>query len=141
VSRENVELVRRFARSWAERDLDAAMDCVHDEIEVDWSDSIGPFPGTYKGRGEVRRFWNQIMEAWDEFRPELVEVLESGPERLITVDRVRARGRQSGVAIESRSAMVWTVKEGRILRMKMFQTKDAALEAVGAADRADGGRT
>jgi ketosteroid isomerase-like protein len=135
VSQEHEHLLQRFAQSWADRDLEAAMDCVDEEIEVDWSDSIGPVAGTYKGRGEVGRFWNQILEAWEEFRPEIREVVESGPDRLITLDTVHARGMQSGIAVESHSAMVWTFRDGRILRMQMFQTKDEALEAVGIADQ------
>ena|SRR5690242_641097 len=134
MSQENVEVVRRFARTWANRDFEAAMDCVHDEIEIDWTNSIGPFIGTYKGHAEVRGLWNQIMEAWDEFRPEIVEVVESGPERLVTLDRVQARGVQSGIAIESTSATLWTVTEGRIAQMKMFQTKREALKAVGLSE-------
>ena len=131
MSQENVELVRRFEKSWARRDLDAALECVHDDLEFDWSDSMGPFVGTYKGRDGLTRFWTDMLEAWQDFSPEIEEIFDCGPDRLITLDVVRARGKGSGIDMEARGAMLWTVQEGKIVRVKMFQTKDEALEAAG----------
>jgi ketosteroid isomerase-like protein len=130
MSRENVELVRRFEESWTRRDLDAALDCVDGEFVFDWSDSMSPFKGTYKGHDGLARFWTDMLDAWEHFSPEMEEVIDLGPERLITVDVVRARGKESGIDMAARGAMLWSVREGKILRGKMFQTKDEALEAV-----------
>jgi ketosteroid isomerase-like protein len=129
-----VELVRRFEKSWASRDLDAALDCVHDDLEFDWSDSMGPFVGTYRGRDGLTRFWTEMLEAWEHFSPEIQEVFDCGPQRLITLDVVRARGKGSGIDMEARGAMLWTVREGKIVRVKMFQSKEEALEAVGLSE-------
>ena len=131
---DNVALVRRFEESWAKRNLDAALDCVHDELEFDWSDSMGPFVGTYRGRDGLTRFWTEMQEAWERFSPEMVEVFECGPDRLITLDVVRARGKGSGIDMEARGAMLWTVQNGKIVRVKMFQTKEDALQAVGLSE-------
>jgi ketosteroid isomerase-like protein len=134
MSRENVALVRRFEKSWARQDLDGALECVHDELEFDWSDSMGPFVGTYTGHDGLTRFWTDMLDAWEQFSPEMVEVFECGPERLITLDVVRARGKGSGIDMEARGAMLWTVREGKIVGAKMFQTKAEALEAVGLSE-------
>jgi ketosteroid isomerase-like protein len=131
MSQENVALVRRFEKSWARRDLAAALECVHDELEFDWSDSMGPFVGTYTGHDGLTRFWTDMLEAWEKFSPEIVEVFQCGPERLITLEVVRARGKGSGIDMEARGAMLWIVQAGKIVRVKMFQTKEEALEAVG----------
>jgi ketosteroid isomerase-like protein len=37
-------------------------------------------------------------------------------------------------AMEARGAMLWTTREGKIVRGKMFQTKDEALEAAGLSE-------
>ncbi len=132
--RENVELVQRFEASWAKRDLDAALECVSAEMEFDWSASISPFKGTYMGHDGLARFWTEMLDAFDRFSPEMEEVIECGPEELITVDLVRGRGKGSGIEIEARGAMLWTVREGRIVRGKMFQTKEEAIEAVGLSE-------
>jgi ketosteroid isomerase-like protein len=130
MSQENVEIVRRFEDSWSRQDLDAALECVDSEMEFDWSDSMGPFRGTYKGHDGLAEFWTQMLEAWERFSPEMVEAIECGPEELITVDVVRAEGKGSGIATEARGAMHWTLRDGKIVRAKMFQTKEEALEAV-----------
>jgi ketosteroid isomerase-like protein len=134
MSQENVEIVRRFENSWARRDLDAALECIDDEFEFDWSESRGPFVGTYKGHQGLARFWTDLLEAWEQFSPEMAEVVECGPETLITIDVVRARGRGSGIDMEAQGAMLWNVREGKIVRVKMFQTKTEALEAVGMSE-------
>ena len=130
MSQENVALVRRFEKSWASGDLDAALECVHDELVFDWSDSMSPFVGIYTGHDGLTRFWSDMRDAWERFSPEMEEVIDCGPEKLITLDVVRARGKGSGIDMEARGAMLWTVQEGKIVRVKMFQTKDEALEAV-----------
>jgi ketosteroid isomerase-like protein len=133
-----VELVRRFNRSWSERDLAGALECAHAELEFDWSDSLGPLKGIYMGHEGLRRFWSELWEAWDEFRPELEEVIEWGEERLVSVNLIRARGKGSGIAIEARGAIVWTVRDRKLFKGKMFQNKEEALEAVGpGAEAAD----
>jgi ketosteroid isomerase-like protein len=131
MSEENVEIVRRFEECWSRQDLDAALQCVHSEMEFDWSDSMGPFRGTYKGHEGLAEFWTQMLEAWERFSPEMEEAIECGAEHLITVDVVRAEGKGSGIAIEARGAMHWTVRDGKIVRAKMFQTREEALEALG----------
>ena len=135
MSQENVTLVRRFEDSWASRDLDAALECVDREFEFDWSDSMGPFKGTYKGHDGLARFWTDMLDAWEHFSPEMVEVIDFGPDGLITVDLVRARGKGSGIDMEARGAMLWTVQGGKIVRVKMFQTKEEAFRAVDRGDR------
>jgi ketosteroid isomerase-like protein len=135
MSQENVELIRRFEDSWARRDLEAALECVHTDMEFDWSASMGPFKGTYKGHDGLARFWTEMLDVFERFSPEMVEVIECGPEELITVDVVRARGKGSGIEMQARGAMLWTMREGKIVRGQMFQTKEEAIEAVGLSEQ------
>ena len=134
MSSQNAALIRRFEQCWARRDLDAALECTHPEMEFDWSDSTGPFRGTYRGHEQLVRFWTEMWDAWDEFGPHSEDLIECGPERVVAVTVVRARGKGSGIEIEARAAMLWTVREGKILRGKLFQTKEEALEAALRSD-------
>ena len=134
MSQDNVALVQRFEDSWTRRDLDAALECVHTDFEFDWSESIGPFVGTYRGHDGLARFWTDLLEAWEHFSPTTVEVIECGADGLITLDVVRARGKGSGIDMEARGAMLWTMQGGKIVRVKMFQTKQEAFEAAGLSE-------
>ncbi len=130
MSQQNFALVRRFEDAFTRRDLDAALSCVHADFEFDWSNSMGPFVGTYRGHEGLRRFWSELLEVWEEFSPQAEEHVECSNDTLITLDVVRGRGKGSGIDMEAHGAMLWTLREGKISRVKMFQTRDDALEAV-----------
>jgi ketosteroid isomerase-like protein len=128
----NEEVVRRFLNeAWGRRDMDAALACAHPEIEIDWSNSMAPFGGTYTGYDGLVRFWTSLWEAWEQFRPVIEEVIELGHDRFITVNLIRARGKGSGIEVESRGAALWTMRDTKIAAVKLFQGKDEALQALG----------
>jgi ketosteroid isomerase-like protein len=136
MSQENIAIVRRFEDSFARRDLDRALECVDTDFEFDWSESMGPFVGIYRGHDGLTRFWTELLEAWEFFEPRTIEVIDCGSDDvLITLDLVRARGKGSGIEMEARGAMFWTLREGKIVRVKMFQTRAEALEAAGLTDQ------
>ena len=45
--------------------------------------------------------------------------------------RLTARGKQTGIPVEQRSAQVWTIREGRAPRAQTFPELSEALEAAG----------
>jgi ketosteroid isomerase-like protein len=128
-SSENVELIRRFYDGWSRGDMDAVSECVNDEMEFDWLNAMGPFKGTYHGREGLVRIWRDMSDAWDQFTPEIEEVIESGRERLVVVSVVRARGKGSGIEVEARGGILFTIRDGKILNGKFFQTQAEALAA------------
>ncbi len=126
---EIVALVQRFSECWTARDLGGALECTHLEIELDWSASIGPLNGTYRGREGVTRFWTEMLETWDYFQVHVEETVDCGPDSIVTANLVRARGTGSGIDVEARGAMLWEVREGKILLGRLFQSTEAALAA------------
>jgi ketosteroid isomerase-like protein len=102
---------------------------MHADCEVDWSESRGTQRGVYRGLTEVRRFSEEWLDLFDE--------IDIGPQRFIEAggsvvvpNRLRVRGRE-GVTAETTSALVFTLSEGKIARLRMYQDEDRALEAVG----------
>jgi len=140
MSQENEALVRRFEDSWAGGDLGAAQACVSADFEFDWTNSIGPFVGVYEGHDGLARFWKELQETWDDFAPYALETIECGPDQLITVNLVSGRGKGSGIPVQAQGVMLWTIRSGQIAKVKLFQTKADALEAVGLPARETEGR-
>jgi ketosteroid isomerase-like protein len=130
MSQENVEVVRRLYRALSRQDIEAALDECHDDMEHDWSRSVGPFKGIYRGREEIRAMWMGFREAVEEAAFELQEVIDAEPQ-VIAMVAVRIRGRGSGVEAVGRGAHVWTVYDGKASGFSLFQDKAEALEAVG----------
>jgi ketosteroid isomerase-like protein len=131
MSPRKVEVVRRFLDfALQRRDIDAAMALTHPDAEFDWSNSLAPYRGVYRGHAEVVQYWQGWLDAWEEWRTEIKEAIEVDSETIVVVTRVNARGRGSGVAVEAGGAGIWRVRDGRVAYAKLFQTKDEALASV-----------
>jgi len=128
-AQRDVELVRRFNESWSDGDLAAVLDCAHPEMQFDWSESIGPFRGIYRGHDGLRRYWDDVKDAWDRFSPEIDDLIDCGAGRIVAVTTVRGRARASGIEVEARGVMLWVVRDGVIASGKLFQNADDALAA------------
>ena len=48
--------------------------------------------------------------------------------RVIVVYHLRMRGSRSGIDIDATSAQLWTIKDGKGRRIKLYQSKSDALE-------------
>ena len=131
MSQENVEIVRRWSDTWSRQDVVGLSACFDDEIEVDFSNAQGPFRGIYRGPDEVIRFCRSLWEAWDEITIAPEELIECGGERLVTATALHAKGLASGINIEAHVAHVWTFRQDKVSRCKLFQTVAEALESVG----------
>jgi ketosteroid isomerase-like protein len=131
MSQENVEIVRGAFDSVNRGDIDGALENAADDFEVDWSNSIGPAKGIYSGKEQVREYWASFVEAFDELRWDLEEIIEADDSRLIAVHHVRMRGRGSEVPVDAVSAQLWTISDGKARSLKLFQSKAEALDAVG----------
>jgi ketosteroid isomerase-like protein len=134
MSQENVEIVRRLLDAVDRRDTAAVLARYHPEVEMDFSRS--PFAdftgqGHYHGLGEVRSAFRDWYDAWENVGIEVNELVDAG-EQVISVFTYRGRGRVSQVDVEwKRMAGVWTIREGKIVRVVWLRTRDDALEAVG----------
>jgi ketosteroid isomerase-like protein len=116
---------------WRERDIDAALALLHPDADIDFSDSRAPYRGHYRGHVEIRKLFHAMADAWDRFYPEFTETIEVDPQTVLVVTLVRARGKGSGIPVEARGAGIWSVRDGKIIRGKLFQSKAEAMEAIG----------
>ena len=131
MSQENVEIVRRVFESINRRDVDGALENAADDFEVDWSNSLSPDKGIYRGKDQVRELWATFVEAFDELQWDAEEIIEVDESRVIAVNHVRMRGRGSGVEVDATGVQLWTISGGKAQSVKLYQSKDEALEAVG----------
>ena len=131
MSQENVEIVRRVFEAVSRRDIDAALASAADEFVIDWSNSIGPAKGVYRGKERVREFSTAFLEAFEYVHWHPEEIVDVDESRVIIVNHARVRGRGSGVEVNAVGAQLWTICEGKARSMKLYQSKADALEAAG----------
>jgi ketosteroid isomerase-like protein len=134
MSRENVGVVRRTIDFFNDGDIDRALAEASDDLEMDWSNSIGPLRGVYRGRQEVRKVWEAFLDAWETVQWEPQEIIDVDHSRVIVVNRVQMRGRGSGVDVDATGVQLWTIAAGEAQRIKLYQSKVEALEAAGLSE-------
>jgi uncharacterized protein len=126
VSRSNVELARRAFRAFEQRDMNAIEDLCTPDVEFDWSRRLLD-PTVIRGYEGIRRFFEEVDGIFDEIVFEEEEILDLGDEVLV-VNTGRFRGRSSGVDVTARGAIVWTIRDAKLVRFRFYQTKEDALD-------------
>jgi len=112
MSQDNVTLVRSvYALGLEQAVVDRAFAGYLDEgFEVR---PPGAYPDgeIFRGREGVRRWLATIDEVWGEWRFEPERFIDAG-DRIVALVRVVARGGSSGVALDRKTAHVWTSEMG-----------------------------
>jgi ketosteroid isomerase-like protein len=121
VSRENVEIVSRFLLV----DIDEAL--TYADAGIVWN-PIEESPT--QGHDEVRASLARWKGEWDDYQLAAEEFVDRGDRVVVTV-RLGGRGRGSGVEIGARFYDVYTLRDGKIVRMDQFAERSEAFEAVG----------
>ena len=132
-----MEIVRRVYEAAARRDSDAVLALYHPEVEwVPGGDHpLGGMIGEARGSEGLRRWMREWHQMWEEYEDTLEELIAAEGEKVVSVSTMRGRGRGSGVSVESTSnAGVWTIRDGRIIRVEWFGTREQALEAAGLSE-------
>ena len=128
MSRENVEIARReyeaFNRTGAPSPEAYAP-------EFEFHDLEGA-PNPVRGGFEEWRQWSHdVHEAFGDFVLEPQELLDYG-DHVVAVVSLRGRGSSSGVDLEQIQlplAVLWTLRDGRIVRGRLFRTRAEAIAA------------
>jgi ketosteroid isomerase-like protein len=104
---------------------------------VEWHPAVGVgLAGeatVLRGREEVRKWFQDLFEAFDDLRFELSESRDLGDE-LLAFGRVHAHGTQSGVEIDSPLAWLVRAKNGKAIWVQSYLDPKEALEAAGLSE-------
>jgi ketosteroid isomerase-like protein len=78
-------------------------------------------------------FWRQLYEAWESYEHDCHELIDAGDD-VVSIVTDRGRGRASGAEVEISAYGVWTIRDGKIVRVVWYPTCDEALEAAGLSE-------
>jgi uncharacterized protein len=130
MSRENVDRVRRGFEAFSSGGVEALLELVDPDFETTTPPELTVEPATYRGHDGLRRYFDSFYEIMEEIRFEPEEFIDAGDRVVVPVCLI-ARGRGTGIEAEQRLVFVWTVREGKMLRLDSYATKAEALAAVG----------
>src|SRR3989442_11234865 len=129
--RENAEIVRAAVDALNRRDFGAFLNSWAPKGQLDWSHAVGPINGVF-GFDEIRSFWDELFDPWESIRFELDELIDVG-ERVVAKHTTYLRER-GGIEVQARVTQVWTIRDGMIAHVCLYQDEQEALEAVGLSE-------
>jgi ketosteroid isomerase-like protein len=123
------EILRTGYEAFNRGDWDAVFEFAPPDFELQTADRVIN-AGTYHGREEARRFFEDFFEPFEEVAIELDDLIEKG-DLILVLALVRSRPIGSSAVVENRVAHLWTTRGGQIVRLQIFPEREKALEAAG----------
>ena len=133
MSQENVDTVRRTLEAYEAGDIETMLSFMDPNGEL-YSAIIGGAEGkVYRGHAGFRSWFAETEVAFETLSTELTEFRDLG-DRVLGFGRVHARGRESGVELDSATGWLFTLRVGKIVRAEGYLDPAKALEAAGLPD-------
>ena len=128
MSQANVDVIRSSAEKFVATG-EPVFETMHAEIEI--VDHDLPDATPQRGHDGYIRWLQEWADAWEDFSIEPEEYIDAGDDKVIMVMRIRARGRGSGIELDRQDAIVYTFRDGLIVRQDYYNNRPQALESVG----------
>jgi ketosteroid isomerase-like protein len=80
----------------------------------------------YRGPEALLEWMDEGDDAFDDFTVDLLEIEELAGRVVVTM-RQRGRGKASGAEVDDRITHVWTLRDGRAIRLQSFAHRDDAV--------------
>jgi ketosteroid isomerase-like protein len=133
VSEQNVEIVRTMCDAFCAGDYPTALDLLDSEVE--WHGTAGGLDEgqVFRGHSEVVAAFIDSAGAWESQILETTELIDADKVVVVFWHEI-ARGRESGAEVETETAVLYAVENGKIVRVTPFMDRAKALEAAGLSE-------
>jgi ketosteroid isomerase-like protein len=132
VSAENVDIIRRGYEHLVETGQ-PLYDSWDPNLVWDMSTFSGwPEDPTYEGREGYERFMRNWLEPFDDWHLEVERYVDAG-DKVVAIVRQLGRSKSTGVEVDMRFAQVFTLRDGKQVRVELYADPDEALEAAGVS--------
>src|SRR6478672_8935520 len=118
VSQENVDVVRDALDAYSRRDIEAARQLHHSDMELDWSASRSALARVYRGLDDAQRFWAEYYETFEETDVKPDRFIDLGES--FVVPNVAYQLALDGIVVSPRSILVYTGRDHKISRICLY---------------------
>jgi ketosteroid isomerase-like protein len=123
MSGENVEVVRSIYRAWEKGE--SARDFIDADVEY-----VNPPYAVEPGVSRGRAMFGRIRDAYEDVSVRPQRFVDAG-DHVVVVARISGTSRTAGVPIDREHGYVWTIRDGRAVRFRWFNSGAEAFEAAG----------
>ena len=129
----NLDRVRALFGAQAEGDYAGTLEFFDETVVWDARGlTIPGLDGVYHGHEGLGQWWGQWLQAWE--RLDVIEVQHvAHGGQVISWWRQTNRGRDSGIAVDQESGIIWTFQSGLVVRAAAFASHEHLFEAAGLA--------
>jgi hypothetical protein len=127
----SAELARRIIDTWAAGGVEAIVPFIHAEFHGEVNAETSVEPDQYLGHDGVRRYFALWAEAMSELTLTLTEVEEFASGMALANLTIAGRGTGSGAPVEFHAWSVMEFRDGLLIYMESFGTREGAVEAAG----------
>jgi ketosteroid isomerase-like protein len=129
MSHHNLEVVdRTFAavgrQDWASVAAELAPDVAIEDRDI-------PDADEYRGRDGFFKWLERWGSSWEAWRVSDIELRAAGDDAVLALFRMTATGKGSGIEIERADAILYGLRDGKIVKVVYYNDQSEALEAAG----------
>jgi ketosteroid isomerase-like protein len=129
MSEEEVQVVHEHIEAYRRQDVSVALSCMDPHAVLDMSRIDGSDPS--HGHEAIDEAVTRYVGAFEDYDYEVERLTDLGSGAILAVVTETGRGKGSGVPVDRRFATLYTVIDGKIVRVTQFGTEQDALEAAG----------
>ena len=130
MSQENVDALRPVYEEWRRGNFRPRFDIYDRDMEWGWSEEFPDSGGVSRDpqlRSERLMRW---LSSWRDWQVEAEEYITRG-EFVVAFVRYTGSGKESRVDVDVQGAHVWKMRDGKVVRLEIFSSREKALEAAG----------
>ncbi len=130
MSRDTLELARRVLALLGDGNYAALVET--SDPEVEWHSFFAQLGegGVYRGHEGMRRYIDDLREAWELVRADIDDALAVG-DVAVLVGRIHYRGKGSGIETETPAGWVLEFRGAKVIRFQAFRDPERALKDLG----------
>jgi ketosteroid isomerase-like protein len=130
MSQENVETLRQASDAFNRRDKAAWLTACDPEAE-NFPPRAWPENAPIHGAEAIWDFYVEAVKAWEQGSFEWGELIETGPDKIVANQRREMRGKASGAGVVWSYWVVFTFRDGKVIRSEWFADRAEGFEAAG----------
>ena len=88
----------------------------------------------YRGVEGMVEGWRDWLAAWASYRMVADDFIDAGDE-VVVFARISGRTARDGVLVEHSPTAIWSIRDGKVVAIRLYLKREEALEAAGLSDQ------